>query len=169
MIKLIYDAHNAYWSNEKTYNIMFLRSEEAYFNDILGKHIFVPVYDVIKALGFNADYTDKLDIKLAWDNKMIGWNYPEKIKFDLDHRDDGSIEITINAWQPSTDENSVPISKTLMIETVKAIHTYCKHHDKCTSCPFSYKGVTPYGNTVDACVFDATNPVEWRINEWTGQ
>lgn len=168
MIKLIYDAHNPYWCKDKTYNIMFIRAREGYYNDLFDKHMPVFLYDVIKALGFDTDYTDKLGIKLAWNNKMIGWCYPEKIKFDLDHRDDGSIEITINAWQPSTE--GVPTSKTsIMVESVKAIHEHCKYHNECASCPFSYKGVTPYGNTVDACVFDATNPVEWRIKEWTGQ
>lgn len=163
MIKLIYDAHNPYWCNEKTYNIMLLRSREGYYNDLLGKHMPVFVYDVITALGFNTDYTDELGIKLVWNNEMIGWSYPERIKFDLDHRDDGSIEITINAWQPSI-EDSVPVS---MVESVKEIHAYCKHHNECASCPFSYKGVTSNGDPTDACIFDATNPIEWRVDKWT--
>ena len=157
MVELMFDARNPYWSNDKQYNLLLLRSKEAYFNDILGSHRFVSLYDVITSLGY---YIEDLEsrIQFAYGDKLIGWYYPEKIIFDLEFRDDGSVIIKINAKQPYENPSDP------MVESAKNIHEYCKKNNNCDSCPFVRPGFDNNGDPKNTCLFTITNnPVEWRF------
>lgn len=76
----IFDATNPNWEQTKDYNLMFLRAQQNYLNDLLKRRGHVFLNEVYDALGFRRTPSGQL----------LGWLNAEdaEIRFDIrPHRD----------------------------------------------------------------------------------
>lgn len=78
-----FDDNNPNWSNgDREYNLMFLKCQERYFNDMLKTKGFVFLNDVLEQLGFKKSKSGQIVGWVCNENNPIGDNY---IDFDLDN------------------------------------------------------------------------------------
>lgn len=56
--KYIFDCNNNYFSSDPVYNFLFLKSKELYYDDCIKLRGFIPLYEVLKDLGFKPTVDD---------------------------------------------------------------------------------------------------------------
>lgn len=87
-----FDKSNPYWENNPDYNMMFLRSQQQYFNDLLMARGHVFLNEVYDALGLDRDTAGQL----------VGWVYDTK---NPKHKGDNYIDFRLcEAFEENGDE-----------------------------------------------------------------
>ena len=90
----IFDSSCIGWTNDRKINFIFLKYQEAYFNDILRKRKYLFLRDVYEGLGIPIT---KISCKTGWiykENNKIGDNF---VKFLYDEENESnSILIDFN-------------------------------------------------------------------------
>lgn len=66
--KIIFDERSYGWSNVKKYNLMFLKHQESFFNELLRKKGYLFLRDIYEGLG----------IPITKESCIVGWIYDEK-------------------------------------------------------------------------------------------
>ena len=66
--KIIFDKRSYGWSNVKNYNLIFLKHQESFFNELLRKKGYLFLKDVYEGLG----------IPITKESCIVGWIYDEK-------------------------------------------------------------------------------------------
>lgn len=98
MIEKVFDANNMnYKKDDPEYNLMFLRTMEVYFNDLLTskRHPYgrgyVRLVDVLTEIGFGPDPIGYIS---GW---MTGYECENTvIDFGIEEKEDGSISLNFN-------------------------------------------------------------------------
>lgn len=90
----VYDSSCKEWSEEREFNVMYLKAQQNYFNDILRCRGYVFLRDIYECLGFPVTQTS-LFVGWYYDlTNAFGDNY---IDFDIHEKEDGSdIELDFN-------------------------------------------------------------------------
>lgn len=84
------------WEKDRRFNLMLLKAQQTYFNDLLKRRGFVFLRDIYEALGFPIT---KESVIVGWvyeENNPIGDNY---IDFSIEDNDDETnpdVEIDFN-------------------------------------------------------------------------
>jgi len=82
------------WDKEQEFNVMYLKAQQNYFNDILRHRGYVFLRDVYECLGFPVT---KISLFVGWyydQTNVFGDNY---VDFDIHEKEDGSdIELDFN-------------------------------------------------------------------------
>ena len=90
----VYDSSCKEWSKEREFNVLYLRAQQNYFNDILRYRGYVFLRDIYECLGFPVTQTS---LFVGWyhdPTNAFGDNY---IDFDIHEKEDGSdIELDFN-------------------------------------------------------------------------
>lgn len=90
----VYDSSCKDWDKEMEFNVMYLRAQQNYFNDILRARGYVFLRDVYECLGYR---TTQTSLFVGWyydPTNTFGDNY---IDFDIHKKEDGSgIELDFN-------------------------------------------------------------------------
>ncbi len=90
----VFDSSCKNWSKEREFNVMYLKAQQNYFNDILRHRGYVFLRDVYECLGFPIT---RISLFVGWyydPTNAFGDNY---IDFDIHKKEDGiSIELDFN-------------------------------------------------------------------------
>lgn len=80
-----FDKRNPNWAPHAEYNLIFLRTQENYLNNLLAMRGFLVLNDVLNVLGF----------KLTREGMVLGWTAGEQITFfDPNHVEADHIPLT---------------------------------------------------------------------------
>lgn len=74
-----FDIHCPSWESNRKYNLMFLRAQELYFNDILRHRGYVFLRDIYECLGFSVNKA----------SLFVGWYYDKSNTFGDNYIDFG--------------------------------------------------------------------------------
>ncbi len=88
--KVIFDEYNINWSDSMEQNVMFLRQQAVYYNDLLRINKFVSLGEILKNC-FRENNIPKETFLYGWD-----WGKSGHITFDVFHHSNG-IEIIFHA------------------------------------------------------------------------
>lgn len=90
----VFDSSCKGWEEDQKFNVMYLKAEQNYFNDILKNRGYVFLRDILECLG----------IPITQTSLFVGWYYDlsnasgdNYIDFDIHEKEDGSgIELDFN-------------------------------------------------------------------------
>ena len=66
--RVLFDDRSYAWTKDKNYNLIFLKRQESFFNELLRKRGYLFLRDVYEGLG----------IPITKESCLIGWIYDEK-------------------------------------------------------------------------------------------
>ena len=91
--RIIFDERSYGWSNLKKINLIFLKHQESFFNELLRKRGYLFLRDVLEGLGMT----------ITKDSWLVGWIFEEDnkigdnfVKFDIQEADGSNFFIDFN-------------------------------------------------------------------------
>ena len=81
------------WTKDKEYNLMFLKHQENYFNELLRKRGYLFLGDVFEGLGMHITKESCLVGWIFEENNKIGDNF---VKFDIHEADNSNFFVDFN-------------------------------------------------------------------------
>ncbi len=94
MYARVFDSSCKDWDKEQKFNVMYLKAQQTYFNDILRNRGYVFLRDVYECLGFPIT---RISLFVGWYYDLtnaFGDNY---VDFDIHEKEDGTgIELDFN-------------------------------------------------------------------------
>lgn len=96
----VFDWSNPYWTNEMSYNLTFLRSQQSYFNDLLHANHHVFFNDVLKTLGYPPTRV----------GQVVGW------KYDPNNEDEGDGYIDFRISEAYVEDEHGTRRKVVMLD-----------------------------------------------------
>lgn len=90
----VFDSSCAKWEKEQKFNMLCLKAEQSYFNDLLRSRGYVFLRDIYERLGFPIT---RLSLFVGWYYDLANASGDNYIDFDIHEKEDGSgIELDFN-------------------------------------------------------------------------
>lgn len=94
MYARVFDSSCPGWDKEQPFNVMYLKAQQTYFNDILKNRGYVFLRDVYECLGFPIT---KTSLFVGWYYDLTDTSIDNYVDFDIHENEDGTdIELDFN-------------------------------------------------------------------------
>lgn len=89
MHEIIFDRNNSYWSKDEGFNLLFLRTQERYLNDLAKSKGYLYFNEIYEVLGSCWNQEEENEC-LIYNDKYI-----RQLEFEVFHEKDGKLRILI--------------------------------------------------------------------------